>query len=172
MSMLRKMPRPLLRQLLPLVLLAAFVLAPIAALAQQPIERDMTPQEFKAAGLDKLSPEELIKLNAWLGRKIDTVSTEAAASAKDKVVQENRGFFNFGSDEPIVARMSGEFRGFGKGREYTLDNGQVWLQTDSAVLVGAKLDRPEVRINPSISGNSWYLAVKGYSTRAKVERVK
>ena len=168
MSMLRKMPRPL----LPLALLAAFMLAPIAALAQQPIERDMSPQEFKAAGLDKLTPEELIKLNAWLGRKIDTVSTEAAAIAKDKVVQENRGFFNFGSSEPIVARMSGEFRGFGKGREYTLDNGQVWLQTDSAVLVGAKLDRPEVRINPSISGHSWSLAVKGYSTRAKVERVK
>ena len=168
MSMLRKMPRPL----LPLALLTAFVLTPIVALAQQPIERDMSAPEFKAAGLDKLTPEELLRLNAWLGRKIDTVATEAAAGAKDKVVQENRGFFNFGSDEPIIARMTGEFRGFGKGREYTLDNGQVWLQTDSAVLVGARLDRPEVRINPSISGNSWYLAVKGYSTRAKVERVK
>ena len=168
MSMLRKMPRPL----LPLALLSAFVLTPIVALAQQPIERDMSASEFKAAGLDKLTPEELLRLNAWLGRKIDTVATEAAAGAKDKVVQENRGFFNFGSDEPIIARMTGEFRGFGKGREYTLDNGQVWLQTDSAVLVGARLDRPEVRINPSISGNSWYLAVKGYSTRAKVERVK
>jgi hypothetical protein len=162
----------MLRPLLPLALLAAFALAPLAALAQQPIEREMTPEEFKAAGLDKLSAEELAKLNAWLGRKIDTVASEAAAGAKDKVEQENRGFFHFGSNDPIVARMTGEFRGFGKGREFTLDNGQVWRQIDTATLVGAKLDSPDVRITPSIAGNAWYLAVKGYNTRAKVERVK
>jgi hypothetical protein len=68
--------------------------------------------------------------------------------------------------------MTGEFRGFGKGREFTLDNGQVWRQIDTATLVGAKLDSPEVRINPSQISNAWYLAVKGYNTRAKVERVK
>lgn len=162
----------ILRPLLPLALLAAFALSPLAVLAQKPIERDMSPEEFKAAGLDKLTPAELAKLNVWLGRKIDTATTEAANMAKDKVEQENRGFFHFGKSEPIVARISGEFRGFGKGRSYTLDNGQVWAQIDSAVLVGAKLDSPEVRITPSISGNSWYLAVKGYNTRAKVERVK
>ena len=49
---------------------------------------------------------------------------------------------------------------------------EVWSQIDSAVLVGAKLDSPEIRITPSVTGNSWYLAVKGYNTRAKVERVK
>jgi len=162
------MPRPL----LPLALLAALALSPLAALAQQPIEREMTPQEFKAAGLDKLSAEELAKLNQWLGRKIDTVVTEATAQAKDKVEEENRGFFHFGSNEPIVARMTGQFRGFAKGREFTLDNNQVWRQTDGASLVGVKLDAPEVRITPSIAGNAWYLAVKGYNTRAKVERVK
>lgn len=162
----------MLRPLLPLALLAAFALPPLAALAQQPIEREMTPQEFKAAGLDKLSAEELAKLNQWLGRKIDTVVTEATTQAKDKVEAENRGFFHFGSNEPIVARMPGPFRGFARGREFTLDNGQVWRQTDNAELVGAKLESPEVRITPSIAGNAWYLAVKGYNTRAKVERVK
>ncbi len=160
------------RPLLSLALLTAFAFASPNALAQKPIERDMTPEEFKAAGLDKLTPEELAKLNTWLGRKIDTVATEAAAQAKDKVEDENRGFFNFGSEEPVVARIKGEFRGFGKGRLYTLDNGQVWRQIDGAVLVGAKLDNTEVRINPSMLGNAWYLAVKGYNTRAKVERVK
>ncbi len=161
-----------LRPLLPLALLAALALSPLIAFAQKPIERDMSPEEFKAAGLDKLGPDELAKLNVWLGRKIDTATTEAASLAKDKVEQENRGFFNFGKSDPIVARISGEFRGFGKGRNYTLDNGQVWSQIDSAVLVGAKIDNPEIRITPSVTGNSWYLAVKGYNTRAKVERVK
>lgn len=162
----------LLRPLLPLALLAAAALSSMTAHAQQPIEHDMSPQEFKDAGLNKLSPQELAKLNAWLGRKIDTVATEAAAGAKQKVETENRGFFNFGSDEPIGARMTSPFRGFGKGREYTLDNGQVWRQLDDASLVGAKAENPEVRINPSKLGNIWYIAVKGYNTRAKVERVK
>ncbi len=46
----------MLRPLLPLALLAAFAFSP-DALARKPIEQDMTPEEFKAAGLDKLSAE-------------------------------------------------------------------------------------------------------------------
>ncbi len=163
---------PTIRALLPLALLAASAFAPHDARADKPIQQDMTQEEFKAAGLDKLSPEELARLNAWLGRKIETATATAAEGAKKKVEDENRGFFNFGSMEPIVAKLSGEFRGFAKGREYVLDNGQQWRQTDGATLVGVKLDSPEVRINPSVTGNSWYIAVKGYNTRAKVERVK
>lgn len=163
---------PTLRALLPLGLLAAFALAPLSALADKPIEQEMSPEEFKAAGLDKLSPEELARLNTWLGRKIETATTAAAKDAKRKVEDENRGFFNFGSMEPIVSKITGEFKGFGKGREYVLENGQHWRQTDDATLVGARLTNPEVRINPSIAGNAWYLAVKGYNTRAKVERIK
>ncbi len=160
------------RALLPLVLLAAFAFAPHNARADKPIEQEMTPDEFKSAGLAKLSPEELARLNTWLGRKIETVASTATKAAKKKVEDDNRGFFNFGSTEPVVAKMVGEFKGFAKGREYTLDNGQLWRQTDGATLVGVKLDSPEVRINPSIAGNAWYIAVKGYNTRAKVERVK
>lgn len=160
------------RALLPLALLAAFALAPLAAFAEKPIEQEMTPDEFKAAGLDKLSTEELARLNTWLGRKIETATSTAAKEAKKKVEDENRGFFNFGSSEPVVSKIVGPFKGFAKGREYTLENGQLWRQTDGASLVGVKLDNPEVRINPSIAGNAWYLAVKGYNTRAKVERVK
>lgn len=161
------------RPLLPLALLVLLAaLMPLIAFAQQPIEREMTPAEFKAAGLDKLSPEELARLNAWLGRKIDTVAATAATEAKKDVEEKNRGFFHFGSQEPIVAKMVGSFRGFGKGREFTLDNGHVWRQTDGTTLPGVKLESPEVRINPSLIGNAWYIAVKGYNTRAKVERVK
>ena len=165
----------MLRPLLPITLLAAllasFAFAP-AAFARKPIEQEMTPEEFKAAGLDKLSPEELAKLNVWLGRKIEIAESQAAEGAKKKVEDENRGFFHFGSDEPIVAHVPGKFRGFANGREYTLDNGQVWRQIDGASLVGANLDDPEVRITPSMIGNAWYMAVKGYNTRAKVLRVK
>ena len=161
----------MLRPLLPLALLAAFAFSP-DALARKPIEQDMTPEEFKAAGLDKLSAEELAKLNTWLGRKIDTVATEAATEAKKKVEDDNRGFFHFGSMEPITGRLQGEFRGFRRGREYTLESGQVWRQVDDAELGGVRVQDPEVPLKPAMIGNVWYMGVKGYNTKAKVERVK
>ncbi len=75
------------------------------------------------------------------------------------------------SDDPIVARLQGRFDGFAQGRRYTLDNGQVWRQTDSATLTGASIESPEVRISPSWFFGTWYLRIEGYNTRAKVRRV-
>lgn len=154
------------------LLLAALLLIAAPVAAQQAIQTQMTPDEFKATGLDKLSADELARLNAWLGRTIETETEKAAATAKKEVEEENRGFFNFGSSEPVVGRIVGEFRGFSRGREYTLDNGQVWRQTDAATLSGARRDGPEARITPSLVGNAWYMAIEGYNTRAKVERIK
>lgn len=154
--------------------LLAFALPTLAqnAAVNQGIERQMSPEEFKAAGLDKLNAEELTRLNAWLNRTVETATTQAAAVAKKEVEDDNRGFFNFGSSEPVIATIAGEFRGFGMGREYTLDNGHVWKQVDNASLAGVRLDSPEVKITPSLVGNSWFLKVGRYNTRAKVQRVK
>ncbi|MEN1941783.1 hypothetical protein WCE39_11920 [Luteimonas sp. MJ174] len=152
--------------------LAALLFVAAPALAQQGIETQMTPAEFAATGLDKLSAEELSRLNAWLDRTIEDETEKAATTARKRVEDENRGFFSFGSSEPVTGRISGEFRGFGRGREYTLDNGQVWRQIDSATLPGTRRVDPEVRITPSVVGNAWYMAVEGSNTRAKVERIK
>ena len=46
-----------------------------------PIEQQMTAEEFKAAGLDKLSAEELARLNGWLNRTVIQESRKAAAVA-------------------------------------------------------------------------------------------
>ena len=148
-----------------------FIAAPAAA-QQQPIESMMTPEEFKASGLDKLDADELARLNAWLGRTITGETEKAAETAKRKVEDEHRGFLSFGSSEPITGRLVGEFRGFQRGREYTLDSGQVWRQVDGATLAGVRRDAPAVRITPSMVGTAWYMAIEGSNTRAKVERVK
>ena len=60
---------------LSLLLTATLLLAPaFAAQAQRVVEGDLQQQmstaEFKAAGLDKLSPDELAALNAWLQGKV------------------------------------------------------------------------------------------------------
>jgi hypothetical protein len=154
------------------ILLACTAPCAFAQSAQPAIEKQMTPEEFKAAGLDKLSADELARLNAWLGRTLDTETAKAAADAKQQVVHETRGFFDFGSQEPIVAHLSGEFRSFGKGKTYTLDNGQVWQQIDDAQMVVRPLASPEVNIKPAMVGNSWYMSIGRYNSRAQVKRIK
>ena len=169
------MPSMRARTIRPLLLAMSLALAP-AAFAQQatglPIERQMTPEQFKAAGLDQLDAQQLANLNAWLNRTLETETAKAAQSAKKKVEDDNRGFLSFGSTEPVVGRIAGEFRGFGSGRSYTLDNGQVWQQVDGASLAGVRKTSPAVKITPSVIGNTWYLAIDGYNTRARVQRVK
>jgi len=150
----------------------ALLLACSGAFAQDAIERQMTPEQFKAAGLDKLSPQELANLNAWLNHAVQAETEKATVRAKGKFEDENRGFIHFNSDAPIVARIQGDFHGFAPGRSYTLDNGQVWRQVDDASLVGVHKTDPAVKINPSMVGNAWYMAIEGYNTRAKVQRVK
>lgn len=164
------------RLLLFLVLLAAA----FHGWAQNPtaprdLQQAMTETEFKAAGLDKLSPAELAALNAWLQRKVDEETAQVKEQAKEEgrkeVVEKNRGFFDFGSSEPIVAKLEGDFNGFGKAKQYVLDNGQVWQQTDTATLSGVRKSNPQVAIKPGIMG-VWYMRIEGYNTQAKVQRIK
>ena len=184
--------------------LALATTATVAA-AQSPapgatlMEQRMTPEEFKAAGLHKLSPEELAALQDWMQRQHGVVAAPAAAapaaaplpagavalSAADverireeareegrkEVKETNRGFFDFGSDEPIKSTLVGEFRGFAKGNTYTLANGQVWEQVEPARLEGVRKTDPAVTIKPGLL-NVWFLRIDGYNTAAKVRRVK
>jgi hypothetical protein len=88
------------------------------------IQQMMTPEEFKAAGLNKLSPEQLEKLNAWL---------QGYREATEKVTEkktENRVMKSFFHHEPIVSRVDGSFAGL-KGRTVIkLEDGTVWKQAN------------------------------------------
>ena len=99
---------PSIRTLALAVLLACAAPVALAQIAQPAIEKQMTPEEFKAAGLDKLNADELARLNTWLGRTIETETAKVAADTKQKIEHENRGFFDFGSQEPITGRIAGE----------------------------------------------------------------
>lgn len=143
------------------------------------VEQQMTADEFKAAGLDKLSPQELAALNAWLQQKVVVETSKAVetavATAKEEgrkeVVDKSRGFFDFGSEEPINSTLVGEFKGFTNGKQYTLANGQVWEQVEPASLAGVRKTDPEVSIKPGLF-NNWFMRIKGYNTAAKVRRIK
>ena len=170
----RPFPFSFLGARLPLALAVMLAFAPAATLAQAPIEQQMTPEAFKAAGLDKLSSQELANLNAWLNNTLQVETAKAATVAKEQGIQEEkeRNFANIGIKEAINATLVGEFHGFGKGKRYTLDNGQVWEQSDEAELFGVHKTNPKVRLKPTMVGNAAYLTIEGYFTSAKVRRIK
>ena len=169
----------------PRLLACAAVLLSLSApaLAQRVVQGDLQQQmsaaEFKAAGLDKLNAAELATLNRWLQGKVEAATTEAVAAVREEareegrqeVIVKNRGFFDFGSNEPISGVLQGEFRGFGKGRIYALDNGQQWEQTDATSVSGVRKQSPKVSISPGVMG-VWYLKVEGVNTQPKVRRTK
>src|SRR5438105_6653719 len=69
------------------------------------IKEMMSPEEFKAAGLDKLSAEELQKLDAWLqGYR------EATEKKTEKRVTKS-AMTSFFKHEPVVSRVDGSFGG-------------------------------------------------------------
>jgi hypothetical protein len=152
------------------VLVCLLLLSSLAcgsALAQQfsSLEERMTEAEFKAAGLDKLSPAELDALNGWIASRSGGGAV-AAAGVDTRGLQPER------DGSIIVSSVTGEFRGWdGRGERITLDNGQVWEVVDSSSRLKIKVDNPVVTVQPGIL-DSWEIKVEGYNTRAKVRRIK
>lgn len=155
-------------------LLLALGLANGAALAQSysTVEERMSGAEFKAAGLEKLSPAELAALNAWLQKQQDRVLATESFGPGMRPVQDRNGFDDAASRREIRSRLVGEFKGWTGNARFVLENGQEWQQTDGEVLAGIKaMSNPAVTIKPGlISG--WKLQVEGYNSTVKVKRVK
>lgn len=167
------------------VLAAALLLACIApaASAQQSLQQRMTAEEFRATGLEKLSAAELANLERWLQRQVQEEASaatgaavqqareEAREQARREVAEQSAGRREAPpANEAVHSRIAGEFNGFGSGRKYTLENGQVWEQVDAARLEGVRATNPAVTVAPGFFG-AWYLRIDGYNTRAKVRRV-
>ncbi|WP_243047733.1 hypothetical protein [Dyella sp. RRB7] len=154
-------------RLLPLLMSVALAV-PMAALATDqyvPLQQRMSPEEFRAAGLDKLSPDELKNLDNWLSghakvttKVIDTEGNPVFYPSKEKA-------------GPIQARVQGEFAGFNGHGEFTLDNGQVWKQADSTRISCMSSTNPKVTIRRSLMGN-WMAAVDGCNDTTSVVRIK
>lgn len=166
------------------VLIAAALAAAAPAFAQQtPIEDRLTDAEFGAAGLGKLSDAELARLNELLARGVSPAMPAATPDVDARIAQareEGRREAEVAaadavrppaSREPVESTIPGTFAGFARGREYTLANGQVWKQTDSASIAGARGQDIGVRIRPGLL-SVWWMQVDGYNAQAKVERVR
>lgn len=150
------------------------------------LEEQMTRQDFKAAGLDKLTPQELESLNGWIRRRslatLDAPVPLAAAGAStaaenppaaaDSQVADRRGFK--GDDEertPISSRIVGRFSGWDGQTVFKLENGMIWAQADKDKFYIKEVENPTVVIDPGMFG-SWRLSVEGHDKECRVERIQ
>ncbi|MEO5753125.1 MAG: hypothetical protein ABIR38_00270 [Chthoniobacterales bacterium] len=132
-----------------LILALAFSLGTLPNLRAQEdgggIQQAMTPSEFKSAGLEKLSPEEIAKLNAWLQGFREKAEKKAA-------LRESRTKLDF-----IVSRIDGVWNGVGPGQIIALEDGTKWKLGNKDEHYGGQADHPAVAIFKSIFG--WKMRV-------------
>jgi hypothetical protein len=151
-----------------LLLMSVALAIPVAAFAADqyvPLQQRMSPEEFKAAGLDKLSAVELQNLDNWLSGHGKVVTKVVDQSGKPVFypTTEKAG--------PVQAHVQGSFNGFTGHTQLTLDNNQVWQQADSTRVSCMASENPKIAIRRSLMGN-WMAAVDGCNDTAPITRVK
>jgi hypothetical protein len=87
------------------------------------IKEMMSPDEFKAAGLDKLSGDELQRLDAWLQgyRQVTEQAAEKKATARASRTKMDL----------LVSRVDGTFNGLTGRTIIRLEDGTVWKQANA-----------------------------------------
>ena len=159
-------------RLLVLVAAACFALAlSLGAAAQEfsSLEERMSDAEFRAAGLDRLTPEELEQLNQWLRTRIGDVPTTAAPGGE--MGFKSSSLFGEGDRTEIVSSIDGEFDGWAEGTVIKLQNGQWWEVSEPQEFDVAVMQSPSVTIKPKLMG-SWLMQVEGYNRSVRVTRIR
>jgi hypothetical protein len=145
-----KLPGLSLRCLLVVTIICAAGVPPLRAQAPESepfpgVKAALTPQQYSAAGLSKLSPEEQAQLDealkAYFSGASQKVAEQAATRAVDRAVKEKRV-------EPatfIDSHIVGTFTGWGPRTVFVLENGQRWKPVDS----NSKASFPPVQ-NPQV----------------------
>lgn len=148
-------------------LLLALPLTVLPARAQQAggLQQRMGAADFKAAGLDKLSPQELAHLEAWLAAHPEVKVREVTSAGKPVF------YAGHARREKFEAHIAGHFAGWSGHNQFTLDNGQVWKQVGADEPQCMSADNPRVKLKPSIMG-SWLMYVVGCNDNVHVERVR
>ncbi|HEX2667464.1 MAG TPA: hypothetical protein VHP13_03730 [Gammaproteobacteria bacterium] len=160
------------KMLLQVMLVAALLcVTGIASADEQDFDvlKAMSVADFRASGLDKLSDAQIKALDAWFAgyQKQHGCDPAAGRAAAAPAVAEQVP----AADDSISSYISGEFRGWSGGTSFRLDNGQVWEQTDDAVLTLGALTHPKVTISRGLF-NSYYMSVEGVRDTVQVKRIK
>ena len=163
-----------------LLLLALGAAAGLSASVTEKFYEHLTPEQRRAAGIENLTEEQRAALSALADQWVQAKAEPAISAARAKAVAEVReeakaekkkklGFSDTPTaDDVIRSRISGPFRGWGKGTLFRLENGQSWVVEDSDSRFFPKRDGAEVEIRPAAFG-TWklYLLPEGLWVRVK-----
>lgn len=158
-----------------LALFLSFPFLAGTAAAQQAfssLEEQMTGKEFDAAGLEKLTPEELEALNQWIrSRSLATLDQARTTTLPGDA----RGFENQAIENmprtTITSRLAGTFSGWDGETVFELENGMIWEQADNDKFYIRPVENPAVTIEPGAFG-TWRLSVEDYGSEVRVERIQ
>ncbi len=170
-----------------LILALALMLA-VSARAQDSFTRSLPLADFQAAGLGKLSPDELSRLDALVrGRQAGAVSKateettrKVEATVREQVHAEDRAAAQGQASAGIIDRMKvilkpgtevdyttldamipSGYSGWHTGSVFTLTNGQQWTVTESGEDYTTPTGRPvRVKIIPGSMG-SFFMEIEG-----------
>jgi len=150
-------------------------LSVLAADGFSSVEEQMTGKEFTAAGLDKLSPQELEMLNDWIRRRsVATLDTPKTGKATADLNEDRRGLKNEDEDEDrteITSTITGKFKGWDGQTTFKLDNGMIWIQADKDKFYTKEIENPTVIIKPGLFG-TWRLHIDGFNSECRVKRIQ
>ena len=116
----------------------------------------MTPEEFKAAGLNKLSPDQLNHLERFLqGYREQTVQQVAKATQERVDPAPTR---EHGTHQAVVEnRIKGPFMGVTGRTRVLLENGSVWQQANESDKFNCRLDSPDIVLVRTVFGYKMYV---------------
>jgi hypothetical protein len=121
------------------------------------VQKAMSPQEYDAAGLQKLTPDERTRLDEFIRRFVSSSNQVAAEKAVDRAVKEKKA----SPPEIIQSRIVGPFTGFTGSTVFTLENGQRWRQSQPDSRYLPKVESPPVIIVKDQIGYRMYVAGGG-----------
>jgi hypothetical protein len=167
-DLLSRKGRTMTRRLFVAVASVAAISAPITGRALQTSQVSlsmadvMTAKEFDAAGLRKLSPDELRVMNSWLNaytRRVLAITQGQTTSVADPPA----------ASAVIESQIDGDFNGWEGETIFKLRNGQIWQQSSYAYTYHYAY-APKVLIYKS--GASYKMKVDGVDREISVKRLK
>ncbi|HLP25557.1 MAG TPA: hypothetical protein VK477_07765 [Acidobacteriota bacterium] len=148
--------------------------------------KSIPADQFAAAGLNKLTEEELAQLERLIatreaGMKVAAAAADAAAT-KPEAKASGPGWLRAlvtlqetaekpEAAEAIVTRLAGDYDGWTGKTVFNLENGQIWQQVSGGERIDDRRAAPTVKIYPGMMGAYW-LEIEGVRERVKVRPVK
>jgi len=159
------------------LLLLVFSIPAFAVDSFSSLEEQMTGKEFDAAGLEKLSPQELDELNAWIRKhSLATLATapSKAGSTVSEASTDSRGLKSDKGDDDtstITSKLVGKFSGWDGQTVFKLENGMIWAQASKKKFYTEEIDSPTVTVKHGMFG-SWRMYFEEVDEDVKVKRIQ